>query len=62
MKTKPPLGIEPKWLWEERRMWGLIEAVARYARVGQPIPTDWLEELEYKLRDRRIRSQGGITT
>lgn len=44
MHIKPPLGIEPKWLWRERRREDLIAAMERYAKVGVKIPQEWFDE------------------
>ena len=58
MKQKPPLGLMPKHIWEECRAWDVMRAVGRYAAISKPVPTEWLEELEYKLRDMRLRREG----
>ena len=45
----PPLGLEPKWSWQERvrtqRIDDLIAAMKRYKEAGTQIPKEWLEEL-----------------
>jgi hypothetical protein len=47
--NKPPLGLEPKWLWKEivygERYKALLDAVRRYSEANYTIPNDWLEEL-----------------
>ena len=43
---KPPLGIMPKWLHDEKRMYEIIKAVARYGEANMPVPFEWMEELE----------------
>lgn len=46
MKTyiKPPLGIEPKYIWEARRADDLRNAIYRYTNAGVEIPVRWIEE------------------
>ena len=44
-KTKPPLGAMPRRLFTEGRVADLSAAISRYAKVGEPIPDEWLEEL-----------------
>lgn len=41
---KPPLGIEPNYIWVERRKMDLKEAIKRYADAEMEIPSEWLEE------------------
>jgi hypothetical protein len=43
--TKPPLGIEPVYIWKQKRMISLIEAIARYTKEGLEADHDWLREL-----------------
>lgn len=42
--VKPPLGIMPRHLWEEKRMIHIAEAIKRYAEVGKAIPQEWVDE------------------
>jgi len=48
---KPPIGIEPEFIWRERRIEELIRAISRY--VSQHIYAEcmvaWAKELEYHL-------------
>ena len=41
---KPPLGIMPRKLWDEKRMVDLVDASRRYKKAGMDIPTEWQEE------------------
>ena len=41
---KAPLGIEPKWMWEEKRLKALIEAIERRLGTEFQIPREWIEE------------------
>lgn len=43
---KPPLGIEPHYIWVQQRKLDLIEAMKRYIKAEVEIPRDWLEEYE----------------
>jgi len=42
--TKPPLGLLPKHIWEEQRIWDIAAAVERYQKAGKEIPSEWLDE------------------
>lgn len=49
--TKPdPLGIEPRFIWVERRRDALLAAMARYQDGKYIIPVAWAEELAEHLR------------
>lgn len=42
---KPPLGVMPRFLWDERRMVDLTEAIERFTDAGEPVPEEWYYEL-----------------
>lgn len=42
---KPPLGIMPRTIWEEKRKKDIVEAMNRYVNEGAHIPHDWIDEL-----------------
>ncbi len=43
---KPPLGVEPRWLWLEIRAKDLVDAICRYAEVGGwESAAPWIKEL-----------------
>lgn len=42
--VKPPLGVTPKTLLEERRFNELKEAIGRYIEANWPIPSEILWE------------------
>lgn len=42
---RPPLGIIPKWLWDEKRKYELFETIVRYRVSGRLIPEIWRDEL-----------------
>ena len=44
MSAKPPLGIMPKHLWDEKRVDDLIHGMNRYIEARMPIPTEWVKE------------------
>ena len=50
---KPPIGLTPKDVWEQLcirdRISDILGAMHRYARVGKPIPYEWVEELSILL-------------
>jgi len=41
---KPPIGIDPKEIWIERRRIALRNAIDRYKVAGFPVPVEWYEE------------------
>lgn len=50
-KTKPPLGIEPEYIWKQKRAFALVEAIARYSIAGMSVRNEWLAELGELLRE-----------
>ena len=48
VKTKPPLGIEPRNIWVESRIVNLAEAICRYVGAGNvdnPVVLEWAEDI-----------------
>lgn len=43
-KTKPPLGVMPKDIWDRKRQEELAAAMNRYLEAGKKIPKEWIEE------------------
>lgn len=43
---KPPVGIEPRFSWEYRRMNDIFEAMKRYSEAKKSIPLEWIVELD----------------
>lgn len=41
---KPPLGIMPKWLADEKRLKELGEAMDRYRQGNKELPQEWVDE------------------
>lgn len=54
---KPPIGITPRHVWEERRMGVLLKAIARYYGEGYAVPSEWIEEYE-ELYERKRKGDG----
>lgn len=45
MKSKrPPSGITPRFLWDEKRRDDIRGAIIRYLDADKPIPPEWVEE------------------
>lgn len=42
--NKPPLGIEPRYIHDEKRKEALIGAILRYIDNDMEIPVQWIEE------------------
>lgn len=51
---KPPLGLMPEWVWIEKRINEIDEAVKRYLEAGKEIPVSWVSEL-YRLKEQLSR-------
>lgn len=47
----PPIGIEPEYIWKEKRIIDLIHAISRYDKALLPIPKNWLKELKSHLNE-----------
>ena len=43
-KAKPPIGIEPKRIWQEKRLQELLKAIQRYKDAMIAVPHEWNEE------------------
>jgi hypothetical protein len=41
---RPPIGICPKWIWEEDRKAELLAAMVRYSNENIKIPSAWAAE------------------
>ncbi|KXZ21909.1 hypothetical protein AXI58_12680 [Bacillus nakamurai] len=54
--TKPPLGVMPNWLHNERRAEDLKAAINRCIDANCEIPAEWIEE--YNLLISSIRAEG----
>ncbi len=44
-QVKPPLGIEPEWIWKQKRCFELVRAIARYDAAGRCMDEAWFLEL-----------------
>ena len=52
-----PLGLAPKWVWQNNRITQIIEAMNRYITAGREIPIIWVEEYNELVAD--VRKQEG---
>lgn len=43
---KPPLGLMPRKLWDEKRANEICAAMERYQEAGVVIPAEWIEEYD----------------
>lgn len=43
---RPPLGIIPRYIWDEKRLSELSAAIVRYLEAGYEIHPDWIEEYD----------------
>ncbi len=51
-----PLGLMPRWLWREKRIWEIISAIERYHQAKEPVPTEWFTELHEHLTEHATRN------
>lgn len=42
---KPPIGLRPRWIVTDARIFEIIEAMTRYREGGATIPSTWWNEL-----------------
>ena len=42
---RPPLGLMPKKIHDEKRIESILEAMIRYTKEGKSIPPEWISEL-----------------
>jgi hypothetical protein len=49
---KPPLGLTPRFIVEERRMKEILGAIQRYCDAQRLIPSEWVEELSEIINQR----------
>lgn len=40
----PPLGIIPRYIFLERRLTNIDDAIERYTKAGLPYPPEWVTE------------------
>lgn len=52
-REKPPVGIEPEYIWKEKRYEELCKAVGRYVIADITIPVEWLIEGKKLLKSLR---------
>ncbi|MBR8344215.1 hypothetical protein [Burkholderia ambifaria] len=51
-REKPPLGLVPKYIHDERRMKDILGALERYSDASLPVPTEWVQELSSIINER----------
>ena len=44
MVDKPPLGLEPRYIHEAKRIVEIIGAMNRYMKAGKMVPKEWYDE------------------
>ncbi len=50
--SKPPIGVMPRHLWNERRVNDITQAIHRRVVAEQKIPTEWVEEYNELVKKR----------
>lgn len=56
---KPPIGLMPRFVWEERRLVNIVAAMVRYENAGLEIKSEWIEEYEELNAKIKLRSKYG---
>jgi hypothetical protein len=41
---KVPLGVSPKYIWDEQRIQDLKGAIERYTQANLQVPIEWVDE------------------
>jgi malonyl CoA-acyl carrier protein transacylase len=44
-RLKPPIGIMPRYVWDEKRAMELLAAIRRYVDAGLMPKKEWVHEL-----------------
>jgi hypothetical protein len=48
--SKPPIGVMPRYLWNEQRLNDLVTATEEYREANFDVPQEWIEETYDLLR------------
>ncbi|WP_250538802.1 MULTISPECIES: hypothetical protein [unclassified Caballeronia] len=51
-ERKPPLGLVPKYIHDERRLKEILGAIERYSEAQLLIPVEWVTELAGLINER----------
>lgn len=51
---KPPLGLSPKYVYNDIRIQEILGAIGRYSENGMVVPSEWLQELSDRLKQNGI--------
>ena len=49
-QKKPPIGINPYYIWFEKRIWELDQAIVRYQESKRIIPVIWVKERNWLIK------------
>ncbi len=49
---KPPIGLFPRKLWEEKRLFDVCLAITRYYQDAREIPIEWVEEYNQLIKNK----------
>ena len=55
--TRPPIGIEPEFVWKEKRLYALLQAASRYIDAGRKVKAKWLSEIRNLIDDSQTVEQ-----
>ena len=42
--SAPPIGVRPRWSWDEARVQEISEALVRYSEDKKDVPLEWIDE------------------
>lgn len=56
MQKKPPIGICPKTIHDDKRFYELCGAICRYYESETPIPLEWITEWNEHVKRRQCQS------
>ena len=44
--VRPPIGIEPEFIWKKKRLHDLLAAVKRYNDAGRKANAEWFSQID----------------
>ena len=58
--VRPPVGIEPEFVWKTERLHELVLAASRYIEAGKGVKTFWLLEMHTLIGDLHINNSNKL--
>jgi hypothetical protein len=58
IEEKPPLGLEPRHIYEEKRINQIQASITRYVMQREDVPDEWIIELGELLKRKKEHDNG----